>query len=236
LIVIVVALAAATQASSGYGFSLILAPTLQLEGGSLDGVRLVNLLSFFVNLCLLIPERKNADIRKAVSLAAPAALFTPVGAWLALHLDRHVIGLLVGIVVLASAASLAAGLRVTVLRGFTGAVLAGATSGTMNALSGVGGPTVALYTANADWPRQSVIPMLQIYFLIINSAAVVSLGLPHISLTSFLQLFVSMAAGLLCGACFRTYLTDRHFRLLVLGLASVSAGISIIEAINYLSR
>jgi uncharacterized membrane protein YfcA len=227
---VVVVLAAMTQAASGYGFSLVAAPAIELAGQATNGIRIVNLLSFAINLYLIVPLRREIRVDSTLPLAIPAVICTPIGAWLALHIDARALGIAVGVTVLVSAATLASGLRVAALRGYAGAALAGAASGTMNALSGVGGPTVALYTANADWPRARVIPNIQMYFLIINLTAILSLGLPKGPVTLPGVLLGATAIGLAVGTRYRHVMPEKYFRPLILTIAALGAIASIIRS------
>jgi uncharacterized protein len=232
---IVVLVAAAVQAASGYGFSLMLSPVLQVMGQSINGVRIVNVLSFIVNVVLLAPAYKGANGRRVAALALPAVVLTPVGAWLALHLDNHLIGLVAGFMVVSSAIALLTGLRVRSLRGSIGAVVAGGASGIMNAISGVGGPTVALYTANADWPPKQVIPTTQLYFLAINGTAIFSLGPPVISWVEGLFLLAMLLSGIIVGVRFRRVLSDQALRPAILCLALAGGMTSMVQSITHLS-
>jgi uncharacterized membrane protein YfcA len=231
-----VILAAVAQAATGYGFALILAPALQLISQSVNGLKMVVVLSMIVNLVLLLPARKGADGRRAVTLALPAMLLTPAGAWLALRLDRSVVGLVMGFMVAASAVALLMGLRMRLLRGGTGAILAGGTSGMMNALCGIGGPTVALYVANADWPRNQVIPTTQLYFLVINGVTVSLLGLPTVSWVATLFLLAMLCCGLVVGIWVRRLLSDEVFRTIIIGLALLGGTMSAMQSLIHLFR
>jgi uncharacterized membrane protein YfcA len=235
-IIVIVTLAAATQAATGYGFALVLAPALQLVGTSLNGVRLVNVLSFVVNLCLLMPLRHEVDLRKATSLSLPAILLAPLGAWLALHINSYALGIAVGLIVLVTAVFLAFGFRLPTLSSRTGALIAGGASGVMSLLSGVGGPAIMLYVMNANWPRKIVIPTLQVYFLSVNVVAIFLLGLPSISPAWLLLLAVAVTFGLWLGIRIRKLISDTRFGHVVLALAALGGCASAVKSLVYFLR
>ena len=60
-------------------------------------------------------------------------------------------------------------------------MLAGVVSAAMNVAAAIGGPAIALYAGNADWPATAMRSTAQIYFVGLNVVALVSLGVPHVT-------------------------------------------------------
>jgi hypothetical protein len=67
----------------------------------------------------------------------------------------------------------------------------------MNVLAGIGGPPVAMYAVNAEWPVDAVRPTLQAFFLGLNAVAIPFVGLPSLSPLPWVALGVGWVAGLL---------------------------------------
>ena len=91
-------------------------------------------------------------------------------------MDARLLSALSGVAVIVAVALLARGRTSVRLAGRRGAVLAGAASGAMNLIGGVGGPPVALYAANAGWPIERVRPTLMAFFAVQNAVTVAVIG------------------------------------------------------------
>jgi uncharacterized protein len=155
---------AIAQWVSGIGFSLVCAPILIATLGPREGVRVALVLSSILNVSLVAGRRGDLMVREGALLLVPAMAITPFVA-----------------VAVRSAAALLVGWRWHRGRHPIGAVVAGALSGTMNVIGSIGGPALALYTVNADWPQHRTRPTLQVIFLLSNVVALAALGLPKAS-------------------------------------------------------
>src|SRR3954468_4420888 len=78
---------AATQAVTGFGFSLVCAPLLVVAFGPVDGIRLVNMLAIAVNGVLLTHERHGTRAADAARLLVPAAVAAPLAGWVVRRAD-----------------------------------------------------------------------------------------------------------------------------------------------------
>lgn len=218
----------AAQAVTGVGFSLVSAPFLVTAYGPREGVRVAILLSVAVNLAGLAREHRRVDVRAGLLLLVPAVLATPLVAWAVRRAPADLLSVLAGVLIVASAALLATGFRVRAAAGRRGAVAAGVLSATTNVLSGVGGPPVVLYTANAGWGQAMSRATLQSYFLVLNLVALASLGVPHLDRA----LLVAILLGWVAGLVLDRLVPDRVALRLTLALAAVGGVVAIIRALG----
>jgi uncharacterized membrane protein YfcA len=218
----------AAQAVTGVGFSLVSAPFLVTAYGPREGVRVAILLSVFVNLAGLVREHRRVDVRAGVLLLVPALVATPMVAWVVRRAPVDVLSVVAGVLIVLSAALLASGFRLRAAGGRGGAVVAGMLSATTNVLSGVGGPPVVLYTANAGWAHDMSRATLQSYFLMLNLAALVSLGVPHIDR----GLPVALVVGWVIGLVLDRVVSDRVALRLTLALAAVGGLVTVVRALT----
>ena len=167
-----VAAGAVAQAVTGLGFSLVCAPLLIALEGPLDGVRLNLGLSVLINVVLLVPQREHVRQRDTIRLFVPAAIATPITAWAARRADADVLLVVAGALTVGSALVLLAGFRLR--RSST--TVAGAVSGAMNTVAGIGGPVVAIHALNDAWPTVERKATFQLYFLLINAVGLIALG------------------------------------------------------------
>jgi uncharacterized protein len=172
---------AIAQWVSGIGFSLVCAPILIASLGPLEGVRVALVLSSILNISLVAGRRNDLLVREGALLLVPAMAITPFVAMAVRSVDARWLAATAGVLTVLSAAALLVGWRWHRGRHPVGAVVAGALSGTMNVIGSIGGPALALYTVNADWPPQRTRPTLQVIFLLSNVVALVALGLPRAS-------------------------------------------------------
>lgn len=221
---------AVAQSVSGIGFVLVCGPLLVAALGPDDGVRLAVVLSFVVNVAVLSRTWRQVELRTAVLLLVPAAVVTPFAARLLRSAPDRLAAGVAGACAVVGAAALAAGLRWRTARGRTGAVLAGSVSAVMNVAAGIGGPAIALYAGNADWPSTAMRSTAQVYFLGLNIVALASLGLPHVSGGLLVGCLIALAVGLPLGALVARRVADRTARRLTLSLAAFGGVVVLIRS------
>jgi uncharacterized membrane protein YfcA len=179
LVVLATAAGALAQAVTGIGLMLVCGPLLLTLLGRTEGVRLAVVISLVLNAMLLTRCWRAVRIRDAFSLFVPAALIIPPLAMVLRSVDTRIATAVAGAVVILAAALLSTGRTWRWLATRPGTVLAGMTSGAMNALSATGGPLVALYARNAQWSYAATVGTLQAYFAAVNLVALATLGPPN---------------------------------------------------------
>jgi uncharacterized protein len=229
LTIAAVAFGATTHAVTGLGFSIVCVPVFTIVYGGRDGVRLSNLLALGANMLVLGREGRHADFRRALSLFVPAAIAAPLTAVAIRHADTDVLSIIAGIVVLATVCVLAVGARAPALSGPLGAVVAGSASGAMNVVAGIGGPTVASYATNAQWPPDRLRPTLATYFLGLNAVSVAARGAPDISSGLLAGCAMALVVGYAAGVVLRGRIDARHLQLGTLLLAGCGAIAAIVK-------
>jgi len=170
------------QSVTGLGFALIAAPGLIALLGPPRGVALVVILGTLVSALALIGQWRVVRVRDGASLLVPTLVATPLVAVLIDGLDARVLAAAAGLAVLLGVAALWRGGRWPRLVSTPGAIGSGVASALLNVVGGVGGPPVALYAANADWPPDQTRSTLQAFFLVqgVVTAAVIGFVLPSV--------------------------------------------------------
>jgi uncharacterized membrane protein YfcA len=230
--VIAVAVAAGGQAVTAIGFSLIAVPFVTVAIGAAAAVPTVNLLAGGLNIVMLNHERRDVRWRDALNLFIPAAIVIPFVAIAIRHLSGDALSIIAGVMIVASCAILASGLRAPSLAGRRGAVVAGALSGAGNVATGVGGPFAAMYAINADWPAKAYRPTMQAYFLGINIVSVTSRGLPSADRPGLLTaMVVSGGVGWAIGRRVAASVDHELVRNLTLVVATAGGIVAIVRGI-----
>lgn len=230
--IVAVALAAAGQAITAIGFSLVAVPFVSIATGPAAAVPTINLVAGGLNLVMLISERHHARWRDALRLFVPAAIVIPFVGLGIKHLPTDTLSIVNGVAIIGATALLATGARAHSLRGRRGAVIAGAASGAMNVATSVGGPPAAMYAINAEWSPISYRPTLQAYFLGINLVSFAVRGTPHLHHPGLLlQLAVATAIGWLGGRAIARRVDDKFVRNLLLLTAAGGGAVAILRGV-----
>jgi uncharacterized membrane protein YfcA len=207
-------------------------PFISIAVGPAAAVPTINLLAGGLNAVMLVAERAQTRWRDVALLLAPAAITIPIVGVLIKRLDTDTLSVINGVAILLGAAFLAKGLRVHSLRGRRGALLAGALSGAGNVATSVGGPPVAMYAVNAEWPAASYRPTVQAFFLGINVMSVAVRGWPRLDHPWMLPVFVvAMLGGWFVGARAARRIDDQVVRNLLLIVAAVGGLVAVIRGL-----
>jgi uncharacterized membrane protein YfcA len=165
-------------------------------------------------------------------LFIPAAIVIPFVGVLIKRLDTDALSVVNGAAILVAVAVLATGWRAPSLSGRRGLVLAGATSGAMNVATSIGGPPVAMYAVNADWPAASYRPTVQAYFLAINIVSFAVRGVPHVKHPWLFPAFgVAMVLGWLGGSRIARRVDDQVVRNLLLLVAAIGGTVAVLRGV-----
>lgn len=226
-----VAVGAVAQGISGLGFSLVSAPFLIAALGAREGVRTALLLSSVLNVALLVRTHRDVLVREGSLLLVPAMAATPFLAAGAKRIDGRVLAVAAGTMTFLSAVALLTGVRwARAARSPVAAITAAVTSAGMNVVGSVGGPALALYSVNADWPPVRARPTLQVIFLASNLVAMLSLGLPH-PLGARLPLVLPLAVGWVVGLRLAGKVPEAGARTATLVVAMTGGLIAVARAV-----
>jgi uncharacterized membrane protein YfcA len=98
-------------------------------------------------------------------------------------------------------------------------VVAGATSGFMNAAAGVGGTALSLYAMNADWSVRQFVPNALFYGVVVNSLSPAVNGLPTLAVSAWLLAAFCIGAGAAVGRIIAHRVAQEWARRAVLSLS-----------------
>lgn len=231
LLPLAVAAGAVAQRVTGIGFALVASPLLVLTAGPFDGVVLANLLGLVVTVVVFLSSVRKVQWRRGITLAVPALLAVPPGAWVARNLPNSWLEILVGAVVLVALIAVQARPERAPFRGRFGAVAAGASSGFMNVTAGVGGPAMVLYSIATRWEQASFAATFQFYAIFVNCASLLAKGGPQLPGSTLSTAGVGLASGLLVGHVLARRVTAAQARRAVYGLAVAGAGATLLRGL-----
>ena len=229
-----VATASATQALSGFGFSLLLVPPLALVLGPREAVVLANLLGPGMNGIMVWRLWHAVRWRTSAVLLAAAAAGMPVGLLVLLVVDARPMRVVIAVTVLVSTFALWRGFAIRG-RSLAGDLAAGFTSGVLNTSKSMSGPPVVLYLQGRALPPDEFRATLAGFFLASSFVAVALFVIGgQIHARTFAQVSVAAAglvAGYAVGAMVYRRIPVTHFRGIVMLVLVASALLSLATAL-----
>ena len=179
-----IAVAAAVQLVSGFGFALIAAPVVVAVTDPVTSVSILSLLGAVVSALALATSREPLEVlgRQTVGLLAWALPGLVAGALVIDRLDDDAVRVTVALLVLAALAQRhlavrrAGRARPRGGSGRVGLAAAGLASGAMTTSTAINGPPLVLYlTASGATPRAAR-DTLAVLFLVMDAAAIIALA------------------------------------------------------------
>lgn len=218
---------AVAQSAVGLGFGLVSLPFLVMLMGPHEAIRTMVLLALPLALLILLRDRSGLQAREAGLLYLPAGTVILLLGPIVKDAPQTFLAVAAGVFTLLAVGLLAVGVRSKWLGGTIGAFLAGVVSGAMNVVAGIGGPASALYAVNAGWSPSSIRPTLNMYFILIGTTTLITLGLPEIRPI----LLTGVFAGWFAGGILVARVSEALLRHAVLAVAALGGVLAIARAI-----
>ena len=226
-------LAGMVQIVSGFGFGLLSVPLMTLAIPTRDAVVVSTLLGAGVSLSQAWYQRAHRQRVLVRRLTIAAYVGMPLGLWVFVVVDDHVLRLMLGIAVLISVGLLAA--RVN-LRHSGPALDAGAgfVSGVLNTSLSTNGPPLVFVLQARHLEPDEFRGTISMVFALSNIAGIglfIAAGKIHVNgLVAAAVALPALGAGQLAGYPLRRHVHGERFRWMVLALLVVAAASAMISA------
>ena len=223
LVAIPVMLMGATVLSTvGFGIGIATSPLLLLVIEPQTVVVVVNTVSLAVFALIIVRTRHHLRVRELLPVIAGGVLGAPIGVLVLSTLGGSALRIGITVLVVLFTASLRfGGLLVLARRKSTGP-LVGLSVGALLAGFGIGGPLVAVYLLAREMPSQTVRGQLSLFFLTVESVAVVGYAVSGLFTTERLALIAIVIApvllGYVLGAALVGRMSETRFRQSVVGV------------------
>jgi uncharacterized protein len=182
---------------------------------------------------MLIPLRREVQLRALLLLGAGTVVGTPLGVWILAALPAAILTRLIGLALVAIVALEWLGFYPERLSGRRWALGAGIAAGVAGGAVGTPGPPVILYTASQAWSPRAVKATLQAFFLV--NQATILLGYWWAGLVTLdvgraaVVFFVPAAAALLAGVALFNRVDRPRFRRIVFAVLFVSGAVLLVR-------
>lgn len=222
----VLAVAALAQAATGFGFSLLAVPLVGLLAGPVEAVVGTTVLAAVINLFAVVKDRAEVRQRTAGTVLVAGLAGLPFGLVLLALLSERTLTILIALCVLAGAAAIWRGLRITA--GGPAVAVAGFVSGVLTTSTGINGPPMAAAFSAMGLPPRQFRATLAAVFVVVGPAGIAGFVIAGQVTTGALTIAAiglpAIAAGWWAGDRLFAHLTDpARFRTVVLwGLAAAS--------------
>ncbi len=228
-VLLAIACGAMTQRVTGLGFALVSAPLLILAAGPHEGVLLANVLSLAGNCMVITQTWRDGDLKHALLLAVPAIVVMPPSNWVALQLPTAPLMIGIGTITLLALGFVLTFRQTRIFSGGLGAVAAGALSGFMQVTAGVGGPAMTLYAISTNWVQRGFAASMQMYFAMLNVAAIAIKGWPQQPVLQMGAMFAALFCGVVLGALAAPHVPGHRARQAVTALAILGAFATVVK-------
>jgi uncharacterized membrane protein YfcA len=220
-----IAIGSTAQRVTGIGIALISAPVLSLAFGPVTAVPLSNIAALILNATILASAYRHVDWRRAVTIAAAAAVVIVPVAHQLRCVSPAVVQTAIGIIVLAAIA-LTLWLRRSrrpVRDSVLARVSAGAAAGAFGVAAGLSGPPLAVYAAGTAWRGPTFVPTVQGASAVTNAVAILAAPRVAVPLSVWLSVLGAIGVGAAVGAVLAPRVRAHHVENAALMLAAGGA-------------
>ena len=223
LVAVPVMLMGATVLSTvGFGIGIATSPLLLLVVEPQTVVVVVNTVSLAVFALIIAQTRRHLRVRELLPVIAGGVLGAPIGVLVLSTLSGSALRIGITALVVLFTASLRFGGLMVLARKRSIGPLVGLSVGALLAGFGIGGPLVAVYLLAREMPSQTVRGQLSLFFLIVESVAVVGYAVSGLFTTERLALIAIVIApvllGYVLGAALVGRMSETRFRQSVVGV------------------
>lgn len=213
------------QGCTGFGLALVASPTLMLVFPPSHVVPTVILMSTLNTLIVTWDARKHIQFSLLLPLVMGGFLGLPIGQYILKTLPGEHLKIIVGIIAVGfSVMSLTGCHRPIRGQSWVFAPL-GIVSGILGASTSMGGPPIALFLANQQFPKNVFRSTLITYFLTVNCVMVIMFSYSGILnrqiFWTSVSLFPLMVAGTLLGIFLARFSSEELFRRLALWVVAL---------------
>ncbi|CAM4063666.1 sulfite exporter TauE/SafE family protein [Saccharibacillus endophyticus] len=162
------------QSLTSFGFALIALPLLSLFLPLHQAVPIIVIFSLFVCLLVVIPNRRDINVKQIWLLIAAGMVAAPFGTYLLIAVEAYVLKTITGLLISLFAALMLLGRSLPIRKERTAFLTAGLLSGLLNGSISVSGPPLALILSNQGMSKQAFRANLALNGVVLNLVSIVS--------------------------------------------------------------
>jgi uncharacterized membrane protein YfcA len=225
---VVIFLAGAAQAMTGFGFGLVAVPLMTLFLSPASAIPIIVIEGLVLNLMVLAQSSRQVRLRQIGPLSVAGLAGVPLGVWLLANLDPSSLRVYIGVLMVAAGVLFSTGLRVSVSNPRLAGIPVGFASGVLGGSVSMPAPPIILFFANQKLPpsefRLNLILIITLQLLLSLPVYAANDLLPQKAFVWSAAILPALLLGGVIGTRLLGVVSDRVFRYLTLG-AVVAAGL-----------
>lgn len=226
------------QGLTGFGFGLATVPILIIFLPPKVVVPMVTIVSILLTVIILIESRKHVEMRRILPLMISGVIGLPVGTYILKVVDANIMRIVIGIIIIAFAATFWTGYRWKVKHEKIVFAPIGFISGLLGNSTSLSGPPVILFFTNQGIPKKVFRANIIAYFTVLNFVAVPLFALNGLVTRQVLQYALILLPMMLLGAYVGVKLVkkvdEKLFSRIALALIVVAGVFSIVSGLSLL--
>lgn len=162
------------QSLTSFGFALIALPLLSLFLPLHQAVPIIVIFSLFVCVLVVIPNRRDINVKQIWLLIAAGMIAAPFGTYLLIAVEAWLLKTVTGLLISLFAALMLLGRSLPIRNERTAFLTAGLLSGLLNGSISVSGPPLALILSNQGMSKQAFRANLALNGVVLNLVSIAS--------------------------------------------------------------
>ena len=215
---------------TGFGGALLIVPVLTFLYGPVEAIGISCIIAIVGGVRLVFETSRQANWRELIPIFMGIIVLTPVGAWFLFNIDPDLVRRSMGGFILIFALTLLSGWSYRGSRGTMLSALVGSVTGIINGLTGVGGPTLALYylssDQSADVQRANIVMCIMVLTIAMFCAVIIGDGYSYLVIIRAVIVAPAYLFGVVSGAWLFKLAPKSYFKniaLLILVITGLSA-------------
>ena len=230
---IIVAAASFVHGLAGFGIGLVSLAFLPFVMSPVTAVVLMTIYTVVFSAGMLVPLRREVQLRALLLLGVGTVAGTPVGVWILAALPATVLTRLIGLALVGIVVLEWFGFYPERLTDRRWALGAGMAAGVAGGAVGTPGPPVILYTTSQGWAPRAVKATLQAFFLVNQTVILVGywwtgLLTPEVGRATVV-FFVPAAMALVAGVALFNRVDQPRFRRIVFAVLFASGVVLLVR-------
>ena len=216
---------------TGFGGALLIVPVLTFLYGPVEAIGISCIIAIIGGVRLVFETSRQANWRELTPICTGIIVLTPVGAWFLFNIDPDLVRRSMGVFILIFALTLLSGWSYNGSRGTMLSALVGSVTGLINGLTGVGGPTLALYylssAQSADVQRANIVMCIMVLTIAMFCAVIIGDGYSYFVIIRALIIAPAYLIGVFSGAWLFKLSPESYFKNIALFILVIT-GLSVL--------
>lgn len=232
---LIIVIASLTQATVGFGFSLLAVPLLTFIIPMKTIVPLVVVYSFLLNIIVALSAREYIRVNKIWLMILFSIIGIPIGVYGLKSIDSEILKIIVGVLICITSLSMVKGYKVKFRRVKTSYGITGFISGMLNGSLSMSGPPIVLFFSNENYTKNEFRANLALYGVITNIITIFIFIYSKLLTEDMLGIIginiIAIFFGSYLGIIISRKIYEYHFEKIVLVLLTIIGLVTVVNVV-----